>query len=334
MRLSDEVAPDLDATWENILVFFNANKIAQSYTIAGANGFTLHPLHSRRRGRRPGDHRRRQLQRRHRHLHHPGPHHGRLRLHADAGRAHRPQHHRLGGQDVAARRRLPSDRPGRVQPAAFDVYVRVYDAGVTEPAGAPAGIACALHWGQYGQPWSDLAMTWNVQIGNDDEFKATIPQATLNGLAPGTYGFNAYCQRAGEEKKWKIGRLRHQRRRGDDDQGDGLITVIPTANSSPEPPAGVFVHLFEWRWADIEKECTFLAAKGFTGVQVSPPNEHLVPTANQGGPVGFPVSLVDALPAGDARHRQRSPAAAARGPSSPAWSTPATRWASASTWTR
>ncbi|XP_005371727.1 alpha-amylase 1 isoform X2 [Microtus ochrogaster] len=37
------------------------------------------------------------------------------------------------------------------------------------------------------------------------------------------------------------------------------------------------VHLFEWRWADIAKECErYLAPNGFAGVQVSPPNENLV----------------------------------------------------------
>ncbi len=38
---------------------------------------------------------------------------------------------------------------------------------------------------------------------------------------------------------------------------------------------GVFVHLFEWRWADIALECErYLGPNGFTAVQVSPPNEH------------------------------------------------------------
>ncbi|MEA3309861.1 MAG: alpha-1,6-glucosidase domain-containing protein, partial [Chloroflexota bacterium] len=46
LRLSDEVAPDLDSSYENILVFFNANKVQQSLTISGAAGFTLHPLHT------------------------------------------------------------------------------------------------------------------------------------------------------------------------------------------------------------------------------------------------------------------------------------------------
>ncbi len=36
-----------------------------------------------------------------------------------------------------------------------------------------------------------------------------------------------------------------------------------------------FVHLFEWKWDDIAKECErFLGPKGYAGVQVSPPNEH------------------------------------------------------------
>jgi len=37
------------------------------------------------------------------------------------------------------------------------------------------------------------------------------------------------------------------------------------------------VHLFEWRWDDIADECErFLGPMGYCGVQVSPPNEHMV----------------------------------------------------------
>ncbi|XP_068605416.1 alpha-amylase-like [Brachionichthys hirsutus] len=37
------------------------------------------------------------------------------------------------------------------------------------------------------------------------------------------------------------------------------------------------VHLFEWRWADIAAECErFLGPNGYGGVQISPPNEHIV----------------------------------------------------------
>lgn len=44
-----------------------------------------------------------------------------------------------------------------------------------------------------------------------------------------------------------------------------------------EAPRTVFVHLFEWRWDDIAKECeTFLGPNGYAAVQVSPPNEHRI----------------------------------------------------------
>ncbi|XP_030623337.1 pancreatic alpha-amylase-like [Chanos chanos] len=37
------------------------------------------------------------------------------------------------------------------------------------------------------------------------------------------------------------------------------------------------VHLFEWRWSDIAEECErYLGPNGFDGVQISPPNEHIV----------------------------------------------------------
>ena len=282
MRLSDEPAPDLDPNYENILVFFNANKIPQNFTIPGANGFTLHPLHTNG-------------------IDDDSVITGGATFNDASDTFTIPARTTVvfvSTQTLVAPP-LPSSidwvgkmwprggvanavEEGAFAPAGFDVYVRVYDAGVTEPAGAPVGIDCSLHWGQYGQPFNDLAMTWNVQIGDDDEFKATIPQTTLNALGPGTYGFTAWCQKAGEDKRWKIDQY-NINGAGDDDQGDGLLTVIPAADSSPQPAGGVFVHLFEWPWEDITVECTYLAAKGYTAVQVSPPNEHLVPTADQGG---------------------------------------------------
>lgn len=41
-------------------------------------------------------------------------------------------------------------------------------------------------------------------------------------------------------------------------------------------PRTAFVHLFEWKWTDIEKECVnVLAPLGYAAVQVSPPSEHI-----------------------------------------------------------
>lgn len=64
-----------------------------------------------------------------------------------------------------------------------------------------------------------------------------------------------------------------------DAAGQGALPSLPNDTES-----GVFVHLFEWRWADIAQECeNFLGPKGFTAVQVSPPSEHAL-LANYGFP--------------------------------------------------
>jgi len=45
---------------------------------------------------------------------------------------------------------------------------------------------------------------------------------------------------------------------------------------NPQGSSMAFVHLFEWKWDDIAKECEeFLGPKGYTAVQVSPPQEHM-----------------------------------------------------------
>ncbi len=51
--------------------------------------------------------------------------------------------------------------------------------------------------------------------------------------------------------------------------------------SSGRAAAGdVFVHLFEWRWPDIARECeVWLGPKGYKAVQISPPSEHAVITS-------------------------------------------------------
>ncbi len=282
MRLSDEVDPDLDPNWENILVFFNAHKNPQSITVSGANGFTLHPVHTDGVDDDPV-------------------------ITGGASFNDATDQFTIPARTTAvfvSNQAITSPSTldwvglmwprggvahaidqGAFAPTGFDVYVQVYEAGWTESAGANPNIACYLHWGKYGQPWSDLAMSWNAQIGNNDEYKATIPQTTINALGPGTYGFTAYCKKTGETGvKWKQDSYNINGVGSDDDQGDGLITIVPVADPKPAPPGGVFVHLFEWRWADIEKECTFLAGKGYTAVQVSPPQEHLVPTADMGHP--------------------------------------------------
>ena len=53
----------------------------------------------------------------------------------------------------------------------------------------------------------------------------------------------------------------------------------------------VFVHLFEWKWTDIARECeTVLGPAGYTAVQVSPPQEHSMQSSHTWSERYQPVS--------------------------------------------
>ncbi|MCS7056419.1 MAG: DUF3372 domain-containing protein, partial [Thermoflexales bacterium] len=287
MTLNDGHTPDLDPNWEYVVVLVNAHVITQTYAISalvGNSAMQLHPLLSDGVDADPV------VQQ--------------ASFNPTTGAFTIPP--RTTAVFVSTQAPTPPStidwvgklwprggvatavNQGSFAPAGFDVYVQVYEPGVTDAPGQGPGISCYLHWGRYGDPWQDLPMSYNPTPGVDvpsthDEYKATIPKATLEALLPGTYGFTAYCQKAGEDKKWKVDTYNINGNPLDDDQGDGLITIVPASDPRPAPAGGVFVHLFEWRWADIEKECHFLAQKGYKGVQVSPPQEHLVPTADMFG---------------------------------------------------
>ncbi|MBM4371695.1 MAG: lamin tail domain-containing protein, partial [Deltaproteobacteria bacterium] len=65
---------------------------------------------------------------------------------------------------------------------AIDVYVQVFKAGVTEPAGQGAGIEVALFYQSASAPApASLPMAYNVDINNNDEYKATIPASASVG---------------------------------------------------------------------------------------------------------------------------------------------------------
>ena len=55
-----------------------------------------------------------------------------------------------------------------------------------------------------------------------------------------------------------------------------MLTMPAMAAVSNADESGTFVHMFEWKWADIAIECEgTLRAKGYAGVQVSPPQESI-----------------------------------------------------------
>ena len=69
-------------------------------------------------------------------------------------------------------------------------------------------------------------------------------------------------------------------------------TLSPTYRASGHMQIGdVFVHLFEWKWTDIARECeAVLGPAGFTAVQVSPPQEHSVQSSHTWSERYQPVS--------------------------------------------
>jgi len=75
----------------------------------------------------------------------------------------------------------------------------------------------------------------------------------------------------------------------------GILALATGCSGSPrevckvapaeETRRAAFVHLFEWKWTDIARECeTYLGPKGFTAVQISPPHEHAWVTSGDGAP--------------------------------------------------
>jgi alpha-amylase len=63
------------------------------------------------------------------------------------------------------------------------------------------------------------------------------------------------------------------------------LTVFGLAQHAQAQSRTAFVHLFEWKWTDIARECeTFLGPKGFAAVQISPPSEHNWVATGDGAP--------------------------------------------------
>ncbi|MDM8532043.1 pullulanase-type alpha-1,6-glucosidase [Anaerolineales bacterium HSG25] len=143
--------------------------------------------------------------------------------------------------------------------APVDVYVQVYKSGVTDSAGAGAGISCELRWGEvnsFGTAWlstNTVSMSYNGDMGNNDEYTATFtPPYPDQPTISKKYEFTAFCDDGTPAKEQNA--------------GNGQLLALNHTT---------FVHMFEWKWTDIAQECEeYLGPKGFGAVQVSPANEH------------------------------------------------------------
>jgi hypothetical protein len=78
----------------------------------------------------------------------------------------------------------PNDGAGITDAANVTVYAQVWKGGVTDAAGQGADIAGTLYYQtDLMGAQATVAMTYNTDVGSNDEYKADIPQAALSGAS-------------------------------------------------------------------------------------------------------------------------------------------------------
>jgi hypothetical protein len=76
----------------------------------------------------------------------------------------------------------PCNNTGYAENQNIDVYLQVWKEGVTDSPGQGANITATLYYKKVTDPtYTSVAMVYNVDVGNNDEYKGTIPTAALEG---------------------------------------------------------------------------------------------------------------------------------------------------------
>ncbi len=65
--------------------------------------------------------------------------------------------------------------------ADVNVYFQIWKDGVTGDTGQGAGISATLYYGPQTGPYTPVEMTFNTDVGNNDEYIAAIPSSALSG---------------------------------------------------------------------------------------------------------------------------------------------------------
>jgi hypothetical protein len=89
---------------------------------------------------------------------------------------------------------FPTTSQAITEGQSLTVYARAYEAGVTDPAGSDPSLSAWIGYSSTNDDpsnpgWTWIPATFNVQVGNDDEY-----QAALSGLVPGTYYYASRFQ--------------------------------------------------------------------------------------------------------------------------------------------
>lgn len=155
-------------------------------------------------------------------------------------------------------------------------------------------------WSGFGTNWGGLVggaqIGSNIAYANNQGVEFAIPLSAIGSAAGDTISLEFFATQGGATKgAYDTVPSDSQGSTSDGDDGwddptdlsqwatcvtEDEITPSPTPPPIPVwdyPTRTTLVHLFEWRWTDIATECEkWLGPKGYSAVQVSPPNEHRV----------------------------------------------------------
>jgi pullulanase-type alpha-1,6-glucosidase len=120
-----------------------------------------------------------------------------------------------------------------------NIYTQVHQTGVTEPSGQGANITCTLYWSEVDLPggvWKQILetpMVYNGDIGNNDEYRATISPST------GLYEYTTSCRdRVSGKQVWQQG-------------GNGQLVLSPIA-TQPTDRRALWINRSIIAWNDIQ----------------------------------------------------------------------------------
>lgn len=91
---------------------------------------------------------------------------------------------------------FPASFSGQANTASPTIYGQAYELGTTEAAGPPALLLAQLGYGPAGSDptvdpnWIWFAATYNVQVGNNDEYQKSITLPAYNGIYSYTFRFS------------------------------------------------------------------------------------------------------------------------------------------------
>ncbi len=76
--------------------------------------------------------------------------------------------------------------------ADVNVYLQIWKDGVTNFAGRGDSLSATLYYGPNGGPYTSAEMTYNTDVGNNDEYTGAIPASALDGQSEIWFYCDAY----------------------------------------------------------------------------------------------------------------------------------------------